>query len=194
MNLSSHEKMNVLLEQINFDKSKGERFFEKAQLEKLEVFKQEKRWCFHFKLVKILPFDIYQLLRLKLQEAFSKIAEIDFFIKYEHQTVNEELICDYWLDFIESIHDLSPAYVDLLKENKPDSKDNKLVIKARNDTEAIMIKKRLTPLYQDYCEKTGLPLWPIDCIVETHERSESTRLNSSHVASSYAAFCLKKTR
>lgn len=171
MNLSSHEKMNVLLEQINFDKSKGERFFEKAQLEKLEVFKQEKRWCFHFKLEKILPFDIYQLLRLKLQEAFSKIAEIDFFIKYEHQTVNEELICDYWLDFIESIPDLSPAYADLLKENKPDTKDNKLVIKARNDTEAIMIKKRLTPLYQDYCEKTGLPLWPIDCIVETHEAS-----------------------
>ena len=171
MSLSSHEKMNVLLDQLNIEEKDRTAYFDQAQLLKLEVFKQEKRWLFHFKLANVLPFDIYRLLRIKLQEAFSLIAKIDFLIEYEDQTVNEATICDYWLDFIESIPDLSPAYADLLKEEKPTTEANKLTIKARNETEATMIKKRVTPLYKDYCQKNGLPLWQIEVIAEAHEAS-----------------------
>src|SRR5690606_39380919 len=39
--------------------------------------------------------------------------------------------------------------------------------------------------------RTGIPVGHVE---HTAERSESTRLNSSHVKISYAAFCLKKKK
>src|SRR5690625_6498817 len=46
--------------------------------------------------------------------------------------------------------------------------------------------------------KTGAGRNPVRIILDTHLRTpldrKSTRLNSSHVASSYAVFCLKKKR
>src|SRR5690625_6109058 len=59
---------------------------------------------------------------------------------------------------------------------------------------------KAVPLVQAECEKIPLPDASVDCIVclgvisyaVSIEDRKSTRLNSSHVAISYAVFCLKK--
>ncbi|WP_440895349.1 PolC-type DNA polymerase III [Amphibacillus sp. Q70] len=169
MSLSSQEKMKVLLEQIKIDQSDQQNYFNQAQLQKLEVFKKEQRWYFHFKIEKILPIQIFRLFRLKLQEAFSLIAAVDFSIVYDEQTLDGEDMCNYWRDFIELEPNLSPAYADLLKNHKPSVDGQKLTIKTRNETEATVIKNRITPAYKQYCRKNGLPHWQLEFITEAAE-------------------------
>lgn len=178
MSLSSQEKMKVLLEQIKLDQADQKNYFEQAQLQKLEVFKQEKRWTFHFNFQQILPIEQFRLFRLKLQETFSMIAEITLLLNYEDQTINSELMCDYWRDFIEQQQDLSPAYADHLKECQPETKDGQLLIQARNEAEATVIKSRLTPLFKNYCQQAGLPTWPLNIyVVKEQETKQIEKFN-----------------
>src|SRR5699024_11483313 len=116
MGLSSHEKMNVLLEQIKLDQTDQQHYFEQAELQKLEVFKQEKRWIFHCKFKQVLPVELFRLFRIRLQETFSPIAKITFQLNYDDQTVDSVQMCDYWRDFIDIEQVLSPAYSVKFKE------------------------------------------------------------------------------
>ncbi|WP_017471921.1 PolC-type DNA polymerase III [Amphibacillus jilinensis] len=166
MSLSSHEKMNLLLEQININEQDQATYFANAQLLKLEVFKKERSWLFHFNIEKVLPTQIYRLLRLKLQETFQSIAEVDMIITCDDQSITNEQMSGYFRDFIETAQDLSPAYADLLKAQQPVIQEQKLVIKTRNETEATVIENRLNTSYRAYCQRVGIPIWIIDTIAD----------------------------
>src|SRR5690625_6996044 len=94
------------------------------------------------------------------------------------------MICDYWMSYVQTISDLSPAYQDLVHPQKPTIEHQNLHLIARNEAEANALKKRLESGFQQFCKKIGAPV--LD--------RKSTRLNSSHVAISYAVFCLKKKK
>lgn len=140
MGLSSHEKMNVLLEQINLNVNEQRQYFDQSKLLKLEVFKQEKRWNFQFQLESILPIELFKRFRAKLQEAFKMVATVTFTLNYNDQSISPKVMCDYWQDFITQEQELSPAYADHLKECQPKTDNGQLHIQARNSTEATVIK------------------------------------------------------
>lgn len=171
MNLTSHEKMNVLLEQLKMNADDQKAYFSQAQLLKLEVFKKEKRWTFHFKLEKILPIKIFQMLRLKLSESFSFVEQVDFLMSYDNSMISDEEMCAYWQDFINEEPNLSPAYAELLKSQKPNVDDKKLIIHTRNEAESALIKNRITPTYRTYCQKYGLQCWPLEFNVKNSEEN-----------------------
>lgn len=156
MTLSSSQKVQLLLEQIHMSEEDVNHYFSDAKLEKLQVYKREKRWEFYFSLKKTLPISVYRMLGLKLQESFATIATIDFTIQCEDRTLSNDDLCGYWRDFILSIPDLSPAYSELLKEQKPEIDGNKLTLTGRNNAEAAVLKKRLTDPFKQYCVKAGL--------------------------------------
>ncbi len=169
MGLSSHEKMNVLLEQINLNVNEQRQYFDQSKLLKLEVFKQEKRWNFKFQLESILPIELFKRFRAKLQEAFKMVATVTFTLNYNDQSISPKVMCDYWQDFITQEQELSPAYADHLKECQPKTDNGQLHIQARNSTEATVIKNRLTPLFKQYCQQYGLPIWQLNVYVENEQ-------------------------
>ncbi|NMA91242.1 MAG: PolC-type DNA polymerase III [Amphibacillus sp.] len=169
MGLSSHEKMNVLLEQINLNVNEQRQYFDQSKLLKLEVFKQEKRWNFQFQLESILPIELFKRFRAKLQEAFKMVATVTFTLNYNDQSISPKVMCDYWQDFITQEQELSPAYADHLKECQPKTDNGQLHIQARNSTEATVIKNRLTPLFKQYCQQYGLPIWQLNVYVENEQ-------------------------
>src|SRR5699024_4272815 len=102
----------------------------------------------------------------------SPIAKITFQLNYDDQTVDSVQMCDYWRDFIDQEQDLSPAYADHIKECQPETKNGQLLIQARNEAEATVIKSRLTPLFKQYCQQYGLPTWPLNIYVEKEQANE----------------------
>lgn len=155
MTLSSNDKLQVLLEQINMDATDIDRYFGDGQLVKLEVYKREERWKFYFHLKQALPITIYRLFRLKLQETFATIAKVDLTITCDNKELAIEDFLGYWRDFVDGISDLSPAYHDLIKGQKPEINDNKLIVTVRNDAEASSVRKRLAEPFKLYCQQVG---------------------------------------
>ncbi|WP_186577436.1 PolC-type DNA polymerase III [Aquibacillus kalidii] len=167
MGISSNEKMTLLLQQINLQEDITEQYFIDSSLSKLEVYTKEKLWHFHINLAKILPPKVYHEFTLKLRDSFSHIATIDWTIYTTDKKLEEEEVCDYWRDFISTMKDLSPAYKDLVHEQKPRIDGNKIMLTARNDAEANALKKRLEPAFKNYCYRIGAATYNLTIDVKT---------------------------
>ncbi|SEN57333.1 DNA polymerase-3 subunit alpha [Amphibacillus marinus] len=167
MSLSSQDKMKLLLDQLGVVEDDQLTYFTEAKLSKLIVYKKTQRWLFQFHFDNILPIEVFRLFRLQLQEAFSQIAKVDYQITNGNLQIEPDQVLGYWRDFVEQEEDLSPAYADQLKQHQPSVSGNKLVLKARNDTEAEVFKTRLVNPYKVYCHKHGLPVWTIDAAAES---------------------------
>src|SRR5690625_7295982 len=92
---------------------------------------------------------------MKLQEAFQKIANIDLTLYTLEGKCEDQVICDHWHNFLQSISNLSPAYKELIHNQTPRIENNNLLLTARNGAEASALKKRLEDNFKDYCAKIG---------------------------------------
>ncbi len=148
----------------------GESYFKDARFKRLDVYKNKKLWHFHIHLQKVLPFEIYELLRAKLHEAFRHIAQTDLTIDTDDNQCPDNTVHAYWHDFLHTLDHISPAYKDLVYNQTPEVKHQKLMIVARNDAEATALKKRLEGHFQRYCKKVGLSSFTIDVEVKTEKK------------------------
>jgi len=167
MAISKREKMALLLEQLNMPKDDIKGYFLESSLEKLEVFKQSKTWHFHFQVTHLLPLDVYQHLLQQLKKTFNDIAEIDVTIYTKENASEDHMICDYWMSYVQTISDLSPAYQDLVHQQKPTIEHQNLHLIARNEAEANALKKRLESGFQQFCKKIGAPVFKLVVTVES---------------------------
>ncbi|MBM7572060.1 PolC-type DNA polymerase III [Aquibacillus albus] len=155
MDISSNDKIYLLLQQMEMPQEMIEEHFKESSLAKLEVSPKSKKWHFHINLSTILPPSVYQIFTLKLQETFSHIATIDWTFYTTNKQLSEQQFADYWHHFVRSIEDLSPAYKDLVYEQKPRVNGNKVMLTARNEAEANALRKRLEPAFKDHCYRIG---------------------------------------
>lgn len=167
MDLSKKEKLHVLLRQLQFPEELVNQYLQNSYLDKLEVYKGEKKWHFHIHIEKVLPRSIYELLTTKLHETFQHIASIDLSLKTEDKSMDEEAISDYWTHFIKTQTDLSPAYIDIIRNQQPKVDNNKIMLTARNELEARALKKRLEEPFIQFCKKVGLQLFRLEIEVKT---------------------------
>ena len=158
MDITKTEKMQVLLNQLDMPRQLVEKHFANSMLDRLDVFKQEKKWIFHIQTEKILPVQTYQLLLEKAQENFQNIAKIDFQIVPNDPVVEDEIVQAYWHFFLMSITSSFPYKLEILERQTPIVKNNSLMITVRNEAEATIFKKRLVKKFQQFSQKTGLKL------------------------------------
>lgn len=168
MDISNKEKMSLLLKQINITEEMISQYFRGSYLEKLVVYKKEKKWHFHIHLDHPLPVKIYQLFYANLRNSFQSIAEIELTISTSNKTIDKNLVVEYWHEFIHSIGDLSPAYRDLVQNQSPAVNNNKIMLTARNDAEANALKKRLEVPFKNFCNQIGIVPYPIEINVKTN--------------------------
>ncbi len=156
MDLSKQEKLNILLEQIHMPEETLEQFAN-GYLNKLVVIKKSKVWHFHIHLQSVLPYQVYKMFRMKLNEAFHHIADVDITIETTEKEVSEEIIKAYWQGFLEQMPQLSPATKQLLEKQAPKIDNNKVMLTARNELEAHTLKSRLTEAMKQFFSKAGFP-------------------------------------
>ncbi|HLR60313.1 MAG TPA: PolC-type DNA polymerase III [Pseudogracilibacillus sp.] len=167
MPLSKKERMDLLVNQIELPQEIIENYFIDSEIEKLELFKEDRLWVFHLNIKKILPLNVYQTLLSHLQTSFKEIANVNIKLVCEDSTCLDELIIEHWLGFTRSMNDLSPAYIDLLHTQKPRIEDNKVIVTARNGAEAAALIKRIEAPFKEHFNTLGLSNLVLEVIVST---------------------------
>ncbi|QXE03130.1 PolC-type DNA polymerase III [Terribacillus sp. DMT04] len=175
MSLTSNQKMDMLLDQIQLDEETITAHFKESQLEKLEVDPKSKTWHFHFKLANLLPPTIYKIFTTKLTDAFAHIAAVNWSITCVSNTLESAHIADYWQDFVLTYPQMSPAYKDLVQTQAPVVNGNKIMLTARNQAEASALKKRLEPAFQTYCQRIGASVYMLTVTVQEQNMEEITK-------------------
>ncbi|RAK23407.1 DNA polymerase-3 subunit alpha (Gram-positive type) [Anoxybacillus vitaminiphilus] len=160
------ERFQVLLQQLELTSDDFVPYFSQAGIQKLVIEKEQKRWHFYFLLPKILPANLYQLFTQRLIHAFGHIANVKHTIQTLDSTFTEEDIQQYWPICLEEMQGISSPLLSLLYEQLPSLKGNKLYISARNDAEAMALKRRFaSPIAQVY-QSFGFPYLQLETEVK----------------------------
>ncbi|UOQ47839.1 PolC-type DNA polymerase III [Gracilibacillus caseinilyticus] len=154
MSISNHEKFRLLMDQIGIADDMKNKYFQEGSIEKLEVFRSDQRWHFHFQLAQSVPADIYQLFILKLTEAFSSIAKVTWSIQVQQDQLSEKERFDYWQIFLSELVNESPKYR-AIENKKPLFNDNNIMLTVSNQIEA-QWGKNIQGHLDQFCTKAGL--------------------------------------
>lgn len=98
MDRSQEQKQRflLLLKQMDMPADWVERFFADGQIDKLELFKQNKKWVFHFTLPALLPANVFHTYLQRLQQTFAHLATVDACFRYRQTPALEQVVEDYW--------------------------------------------------------------------------------------------------
>ena len=167
MSISKQEKMELLLKQIQLPTDMIDRHFQNSRLERLDVYRQSKKWHFHIHIEQVLPVDVYQHLLTRLKKSFQSIATIELSIFAEDDTCSDQTISQYWTAFLKTISQLSPAYKDLVMTQQPRVDHNNVMLTARNEAEASALKKRLEEPFKNFCKQVGIKAYTLVIDIKT---------------------------
>ena len=169
-NMEAHERMHVLLQQLNLTEDVYMAFFEQAKLQRFTVNKSKRLWDFSIELENILPYTMYQLVQTRLKEAFSHIASVSLKLTARNPIVTEQLIKDYWLTVIEQIDEMSPILKNRLASQEPIWTGNKIIAQTMQEVELRSLKAKYTDIIDAVYQQFGFPTIPIEFKLE--EQSE----------------------
>ncbi|GIO22000.1 PolC-type DNA polymerase III [Oceanobacillus sp. J11TS1] len=169
MSISKQEKMKLLLEQIQLSEKSIQAYFASSYLEKVEIYKTEKKWHFYIHIEDVLPFDEYLYLYQSLQKSFSSIAEkVELTLLTDNKQCSEKDISFYWKHFLTTTTML-PAHQEMMMKQTPRIEDNKIMLTSRNETESNILKKRLEPAFGQFCYSIGSKPYSIELEVKANQ-------------------------
>lgn len=151
------QRFQLLLQQLGLTGDRYFPFLQNGQIEKLIIDKQSRKWEFQIGVEEVLPFEIFLEFTAALQRSFQQIAEVSFSIQAGKQEVTEKLVRDYWNYVIQQLEGMSPALLKLLNEQSPNVKGHKLIVSARNDAEALTLKRKYSNIILDIYSQCGFP-------------------------------------
>ncbi|MCG1020684.1 PolC-type DNA polymerase III [Sutcliffiella horikoshii] len=162
MSQEKKDRFRLLLQQLELTSDDIFPYFAEAGIEKLTVEKTSKSWHFHFVLERILPAKVYDLFYEKLTKSFAHIANVSFSLSVQDRSFENSYIADYWPICLKELQGCSPPLLMLLNGQVPTLQGNKLLLKARNEAEAIAVKKKLSSTICSTYEGFGFPTFILD--------------------------------
>lgn len=179
MSLSSHEKMDILLKQLQLPEEVTDGPFKNSELHKVIVMKSKKIWHFHINVAQTLPFEVYHLFKEKLKSSFQHIAEVRITLHTERRECNETELLYYWKYFTSQLSNLMPTQ-SYIKEDNPLIEDTTITIQVNTDAEAASLKRKLEESFQEFCDVVGMRRYVLAFKVKTEmEALENFRRQTS---------------
>ncbi|WP_289136425.1 PolC-type DNA polymerase III [uncultured Brevibacillus sp.] len=89
-------RFSLLVKQMDLPDEWVERFFLDGQIDKLELYKQNKEWVFHFTLQKLVPADVFAAFNMRLTQTFSHLAKVDAHYRYLQKPQLDLVVNEYW--------------------------------------------------------------------------------------------------
>jgi len=89
-------RFSLLVKQMQLPAEWVERFFLEGQINKLEVYQQNREWVFFFTLPELLPADIYQAFCRRLTQTFAHLASVDAHFRYIQKPDMAMVVQAYW--------------------------------------------------------------------------------------------------
>ncbi|MEL3971293.1 PolC-type DNA polymerase III [Rossellomorea oryzaecorticis] len=171
--LGKKERFQLLLKQLGLTEDAFVKYFNNAEIEKLSVYRSEKKWHFYFTLEEMIPCSVWSRFSLALQTSFKHIANVSFSLKVLNMNVTEHSILDYWSECVKEIQGISPPLLKLLNNQKPEVIGNKIIVKASNDTEATQLKRKYGEIISSAFENFGFPKLVFDAVVAQIEEQNN---------------------
>uniref|UniRef100_UPI004047CEE3 PolC-type DNA polymerase III n=1 Tax=Solibacillus sp. FSL H8-0523 TaxID=2954511 RepID=UPI004047CEE3 len=156
------QKFLLLLQQLELTDDVYMSFFENGALERVTVQKKKRVWHFKIQIENILPFQVYQLLRMRMAEKFSHIANVSLTIESLNPVVNEQHLLEYWQVAIEQLGEMSPLLRENLLKQTPHWTGNKLVVTSMLEHELSILKTKYTEKIALSYKEFGFPHIPLD--------------------------------
>ena len=163
--LGKRERFQLLLQQLGLTEDAFVQYFRHAEIEKLAVYRKEKKWHFHFTFEEIIPCNVWSKFSIALQTSFKHIANVGYTIRVLNPNVTDQHILDYWQDCVKEIQGISPPLLKLLNTQKPKINGNKIIVQASNDTEATQLKRKYGEMITSTFENFGFPKLVLDAEV-----------------------------
>ncbi|HLS20378.1 MAG TPA: PolC-type DNA polymerase III [Bacillota bacterium] len=170
MDLTKQEKLILLLKQIKMPTELIDEYFSNSFLDRLDVYRQTKTWHFHIRIEQTLPATVFKQFKERLTSAFQSIATIKLTINVINDIANEQMFIDYWQLFLQTKNGLSPGIKDLVMNQQPKVDGNNFSLIARNDAEAVALKKRIDQSFIPFCKNIGLP--PVALTIDVNNSAE----------------------
>ncbi|WP_103105984.1 PolC-type DNA polymerase III [Brevibacillus reuszeri] len=89
-------RFSLLVKQMDLPDEWVERFFLDGQIDKLELYKQNKEWVFHFTLQRLVPADVFAAFNMRLTQTFSHLAKVDAHYRYLQKPQLDLVVNEYW--------------------------------------------------------------------------------------------------
>ncbi|MGR3763897.1 PolC-type DNA polymerase III [Rossellomorea sp. NS-SX7] len=171
--LGKKERFQLLLQQLGLTEDAFVKYFNNAEIEKLAVYRSERKWHFYFTLEEMIPCKVWSRFSMALQTSFKHIANVTFSLKVLNMDVTEQSILDYWSECVKEIQGISPPLLKLLNTQKPEIIGNKIIVKASNDTEAAQLKRKYGEIISSAFENFGFPKLILDAEVAQIEEQNN---------------------
>lgn len=172
LSLGKKEKFQLLLKQLELTDDAVVRHFADAEIDRVVIEKQTRKWHFYFHFEKMIPCKLYSLFTSRLEKTFSHIAAISYSIIVREQEFYEENILDYWKTCVKEIDGIAPPLLRLLNEQTPKIQGNKLIVSVRNDAEGLALKRKYASVIAGIYQGFGFPLLSIDTEISEGQASE----------------------
>ncbi|MFD9624283.1 PolC-type DNA polymerase III [Peribacillus muralis] len=156
-NHSGRERFQLLLQQLGLIEDAFVNFFIGAEIDKLSIERESKTWHFAFNIPALIPCSVHTRLATHLASTFSHIAKVTFTLNVDNPQVTEQLVKEYWKNCIGELEGMSPALLSLLNEQVPSVNGYKLIVSARNDTEAGQLKRKYAGIISNIYQTFGFP-------------------------------------
>ncbi|WP_096435372.1 PolC-type DNA polymerase III [Alteribacter populi] len=160
------ERFDLLLEQVVMPEEIRQAHLTEGWIEKLEVFKNEKKWHFTIRLPYMLPYPVFDAVQTTIKQGLQHIATVHLTFRYDQQAQPEKYLASYWPFFVEGLKHSTNGLIQRLRGQEPRVEQNKLIISTMNDAEAEMIKRKVTDPLKKLLIETGFPSMTIETTVQ----------------------------
>ncbi|TMU87752.1 PolC-type DNA polymerase III [Bacillus sp. BHET2] len=171
--LGKRERFQLLLQQLGLTEDAFVQYFQNAEIEKLAVYRKEKKWHFYFTFDEIIPCTVWNEFSIALHTSFKHIANVSYTIKVLKAEATNQHILDYWQDCVKEIQGISPPLLKLLNTQKPKIIGNKIIVQTSNDTEATQLKRKYGEMITSTFENFGFPKLVLDAEVSQVEEQNN---------------------
>ncbi|WP_018922517.1 PolC-type DNA polymerase III [Salsuginibacillus kocurii] len=175
------ERFALLLEQAGIPEDVKENHFSDGQIEKLTIDKEKKSWHFIFRLEHLLPAAMYELLKARLDEAFSSIVnQVNISIRYNGKGLGPEEIESYWPFITARLQGLAPYAKQRLNGSIPAIEGGQLLIQCKNEAESEALLRKVKDPLAEVLQDLGFQAMKIDTTVvdvseEEHQHFEERK-------------------
>ncbi|GAE43696.1 DNA polymerase III alpha subunit [Mesobacillus boroniphilus JCM 21738] len=166
------ERFQLLLQQLQLTEDVIVTHFQNAEIDRVVIEKQARKWHFFFQFERIVPCQLYNTFRGKLEQTFSHIAKISYSARVLEQAISDQEILDYWKSCIKEIDGIAPPLLKLLNEQVPQIQGTKIILTARNEAEGLALKRKYGGVIAEIYQSFGFPLLTIDTVVSEESSSD----------------------
>lgn len=166
---TKEERFLLLFNQLETPDEVFETYFKGGTIERLIVRKQSKEWVFSLRVLKALPYHIFKWLTEQMEKTFANVARTSFVLVVDNPSFDEELLKDYWTYIINHMPDLTTSLKTLINRKEPVFENETCKITVQNETEALIVKKKLVEALDRCLPTLGLAKVKVEVAVEASD-------------------------